>query len=146
MWSRSRSPAPATPVAPSNNPMVNANTLKACKLEPFFKVRPLESHSMDFEVVQVVQELSTAGGVETVAAELARVFTRSGLPNVVLASAVSRASEQGIKVERVAPWLSVIATRGVFRHLGRLLVVPIFTLVATHAIRKRYPNAVIVSH
>jgi glycosyltransferase involved in cell wall biosynthesis len=101
---------------------------------------------MDFEIVQVVQELSTAGGVETVAAELARVFTRSGLPNVVLASSVSKAFEQDVKVERVAPWLSRIATRGVFRHLGRLLVVPIFTLAATRAIRKRYPNAVVVSH
>jgi len=60
---------------------------------------------MDFEIVQVVQELSTAGGVETVAAELARVFTRSGLPNVVLASSVSKAFEQDVKVERVAPWL-----------------------------------------
>jgi UDP-glucose:(heptosyl)LPS alpha-1,3-glucosyltransferase len=101
---------------------------------------------MDFEIVQVVQELSTAGGVETVAAELARVFTRSGLPNVVLASSVSKTFEQDIKVERVAPWLSRIATRGVFRHLGRILVVPIFTLAATRAIRKRYPNAVILSH
>jgi glycosyltransferase involved in cell wall biosynthesis len=101
---------------------------------------------MDFEIVQVVQELSTAGGVETVAAELARVFTRSGLPNVVLASSVSKAFEQDVKVERVAPWLSRIATRGVFRHLGRMLVVPIFTLAATRAIRKRYPNAVVISH
>ena len=101
---------------------------------------------MNFEIVQVVQELSTAGGVETVAAELARVFTRSGLPNVVLASSVSKAFEQDIKVERVAPWLSRIATRGVFRHLGRILVVPIFTLAATRAIRKRYPHAVVISH
>jgi UDP-glucose:(heptosyl)LPS alpha-1,3-glucosyltransferase len=101
---------------------------------------------MNFEIVQVVQELSTAGGVETVAAELARVFTRSGLPNVVLASAVSKASAQDIKVERVAPWLSLIATRGLLRHLGRILVVPIFTLAATRAIRTRYPHAVVISH
>jgi hypothetical protein len=32
---------------------------------------------MDFQIVQVVQELSTAGGVETVAGELARVFSRN---------------------------------------------------------------------
>src|ERR1700759_2752899 len=108
MWSRSRSLACATLAAQSSNAMVNAQTPKACRLEPFFKVRPLESDPMDFEIVQVVQELSTAGGVETVAAELARVFTRSGLPNVVLASAVSKAFEKEAKVERVAPWLSRI--------------------------------------
>jgi len=101
---------------------------------------------MNFQIVQVVQELSTAGGVETVAAELARVFTRSRLPNVVLASAVSKTFEQNANVERVAPWLSLIPTRGVFRHLGRILVVPLFTLAATRTIRKRYPNAVVLSH
>jgi UDP-glucose:(heptosyl)LPS alpha-1,3-glucosyltransferase len=101
---------------------------------------------MNFQIVQVVQELSTAGGVETVAAELARVFTRSGLPNVVLASAVSKTFGEDTKVERIAPWLSLIPTRGVFRHLGRVLVVPIFTLAVTRAIRKRYPDAVVVSH
>jgi len=101
---------------------------------------------MSFEIIQIVQEFSTAGGVETVAAELARVFTRNGLPNVVLASAVSKTFEDEIKVERVAPWLSLIPTRGVFRHLGRILVVPVFTIAATRAIRKRHPNAVVVSH
>lgn len=49
---------------------------------------------MNFEIVQIVQELSTAGGVETVASELARILTRNGLPNVVLASAVSEGLEQ----------------------------------------------------
>lgn len=101
---------------------------------------------MSFQIVQVVQELSTAGGVETVAAELARVFNRSGLPNVVLTSAVSKTFEENAKVKRVARWLSPIPTRGLFRHLGRILVVPIFTLVATRAIKRRYPGAVVVSH
>lgn len=101
---------------------------------------------MSFEIVQIVQEFSTAGGVETVAAELARVFTRNGLPNVVLASTVGKAPEDDTRIERVAPWLSLIPTRGVFRHLGRILVVPAFTIAATRAIRKRHPNAVVVSH
>src|SRR5581483_8030003 len=101
---------------------------------------------MNVEIVQIVQEFSTAGGVETVAAELARVFTRNGLPNVVLASAVGKTFEDEIKVERVAPWLSLIPTRGVFRHLGRILVVPAFTIAATRAIRKRHPNAIVISH
>lgn len=101
---------------------------------------------MSFEIVQIVQEFSTAGGVETVAAELARVFTRNGLRNVVLASTVGKALEDDTRIERVAPWLSLIPTRGVFRHLGRILVVPAFTIAATRAIRKRHPNAVVVSH
>jgi glycosyltransferase involved in cell wall biosynthesis len=101
---------------------------------------------MSFEIVQIVQEFSTAGGVETVAAELARVFTRNGLPNVVIASTVGKALENDTRVERVAPWLSLIPTRGVFRHLGRILVVPAFTIAATRAIRKRHPNAVVLSH
>jgi UDP-glucose:(heptosyl)LPS alpha-1,3-glucosyltransferase len=101
---------------------------------------------MGFQIAQVVQELSTAGGVETVAAELARVFTRSGLPNVVLASAVGKTFEEETKVERVAPWLSLIPTRGFFRHLGRVLVVPIFTLAATRVIKRHYPGAVVISH
>ncbi|WP_300256619.1 hypothetical protein [Bradyrhizobium sp.] len=54
---------------------------------------------MNFEIVQIVQELSTAGGVETVASELARILTRNGLPNVVLASAVSEGLERGLRLE-----------------------------------------------
>jgi glycosyltransferase involved in cell wall biosynthesis len=131
--------------------MVNAITAKARKLEGILKVRFLERDAMDFQIVQVVQELSTAGGVETVAGELARVFSRNNLPNVVLASAVSKSFQSGAfegttKVERIAPWLSLIPTRGPFRHLGRAIVVPIFTLAATWAIRRRYGNAVVISH
>ncbi|CCD92782.1 putative Glycosyltransferase, group 1 [Bradyrhizobium sp. ORS 375] len=100
---------------------------------------------MTFEIVQVVQEISNAGGVETVAIELARVFGRNGLSNVVLASAVAENLEQSIKVERVAPWLARIPTRGLFRHIGRAIVVPLFTLAATRALA-RHPDAVIISH
>ena len=61
---------------------------------------------MTIQIVQIVQELSTAGGVETVAGELARVFSRSGVANTVLASTVGEDVEEGTKIERVAPWLS----------------------------------------
>src|SRR5690349_19004689 len=108
MWSRSRSPACARPAVPTDNAIVNANVLMARKLERFFKVRSLEARPMGFQIVQVVQELSTAGGVETVAAELAAVFTRSGLPNVVLASTVGKTFDEDTEVDRVAPWLSLI--------------------------------------
>jgi UDP-glucose:(heptosyl)LPS alpha-1,3-glucosyltransferase len=100
---------------------------------------------MNLRVVQVVQELSTAGGVETVAGELARVFSRNGVPNVVLASALDKSFAGTVNVERVASWLSLIPTRGPLRHIGRAIVVPIFTLAATRALA-RHPGAVVVSH
>lgn len=100
---------------------------------------------MSFEVVQVVQELSSAGGVETVAGELARSFSRNGLPNLVLASTVAADFETAARVERVAPWLSRIPTRGPLRHLGRAIVVPIFTLAVTRAL-SRHPQAIVISH
>jgi len=96
-------------------------------------------------IVQVVQELSSAGGVETVASELARIFNRNGLPNVVLASAVSREFERTASIERVMPWLSRIPTRGPFRYIGRAIVVPLFTLAVTRAL-SRHPGAVVISH
>jgi glycosyltransferase involved in cell wall biosynthesis len=100
---------------------------------------------MAIQIVQVVQELSTAGGVETVAGELARVFSRSGIANTVLASTVSEDVEEGTKIERVAPWLSRIPTRGLLRYIGRAIVVPIFTIAATIALR-RHSSAVVISH
>jgi glycosyltransferase involved in cell wall biosynthesis len=100
---------------------------------------------MSLEIVQVVQEISNAGGVETVADELARVFTRHGLSNVVLASAVASDVDKTIRIERVAAWLSYIPTRGPFRYIGRVIVVPLFTLAVTRALA-RHPGAVVISH
>ncbi|CAN5265629.1 N/A [soil metagenome] len=100
---------------------------------------------MTVEIVQIVQELSTVGGVETVASELARAFSRAGIVNTVLASVVGDPVAAGTTIERVAPWLSRIPTRGVLRHLGRLMVVPIFTILASRA-TSRHPGAVVLSH
>jgi UDP-glucose:(heptosyl)LPS alpha-1,3-glucosyltransferase len=100
---------------------------------------------MTLEIVQVVQELSSVGGVETVASELARAFSRAGIANIVLTSAVGEAVEKGTTIDRVAGWLSRIPTRGLLRHIGRAFVVPVFTLAATLGIRK-HPRAVVMSH
>lgn len=100
---------------------------------------------MTLEIVQVVQEISHAGGVETVADELARVFTRHGLSNVVLASAVDENVDKTIRIQRVASWLSYIPTRGPFRYIGRAIVVPLFTLAVTRALAD-HPGAVVISH
>lgn len=100
---------------------------------------------MTIEIVQIVQEMSSGGGVETVASELARAFSRAGIGNTVLASAVDASVAAGTSIERVGPWLSRIPTRGWLRYLGRALVVPVFTLMATRAVF-RHRNAVIISH
>ena len=77
--------------------------------------------------------------------ELAKAWDCAGVPNSVLASAVGSADGTNKKLERVAPWLTRIPTRGAMRHLGRLLVVPLFTVAVTLALRK-HRDAVIVSH
>lgn len=100
---------------------------------------------MTIEIVQVVQELSTAGGVETVACELARAFNRAGIANRVIASVISANVGNGTTIERAGSWLSHIPTRGLLRYLGRAAVVPLFTLAATRAVMQR-PHSVIVSH
>lgn len=98
-----------------------------------------------YEIVQVVQELSASGGAETVAWELARTFARMEVPNRVVASRVGGLVSAGTAIEPVASWLARIPTRGALRHLGRALVVPVFTLAATVALR-RHRSAVVISH
>lgn len=100
---------------------------------------------MTLEIIQVVQELSTAGGVETVCWELAAAFGRAGIANSVVTSTVGRPALNDSTIRRIAPWLARIPTRGVLRHIGRAVVVPLFTLAATRALR-RHPDAVVISH
>ncbi len=100
---------------------------------------------MPIKIAQVVAELSSAGGVETVAFELARAFGRAGIDNTVITATVGQTADPGTSVDRVAPWLSFIPTRGPLRHLGRVIVFPIFTLAATWALR-RHRDAVVISH
>ncbi|MDC7787143.1 glycosyltransferase family 4 protein [Rhodoplanes sp. TEM] len=100
---------------------------------------------MTLEIIQIVQELSSVGGVESVALELAGVFGRAGVANTVIASNVGDVPDRRTMVERVAPWLARVPTRGALRHLGRALVVPLFTVAATAAAR-RHRGAVVISH
>jgi glycosyltransferase involved in cell wall biosynthesis len=100
---------------------------------------------MTIEIVQIVQELSSVGGVESVASELACAFSRAKIANTVLASAVGDKATPGTRIERVGAWLSHIKTRGILRYLGRAFVVPTFTLLATRA-AYHHPKAVIISH
>lgn len=107
-------------------------------------VSPAPTNS-SLQIVQVVQEFSAAGGVETVAWELARTFDRMGVANCVVTNRVEGEIGAGTDVDRVASWVERIPTRGALRHLGRALVVPAFTLAATFALR-RHRDAVVISH
>eukprot|EP01037_Dinobryon_pediforme_P012674 gene12674-12768_t len=96
-------------------------------------------------IVQIVQEFSTTGGVETVALELSRAFSRAHMANCVLASKVDGVVISGTNVEMVGSVLAKLPTRGALRYIGRALVVPLFTVAATLAAR-RYASSVIISH
>jgi UDP-glucose:(heptosyl)LPS alpha-1,3-glucosyltransferase len=100
---------------------------------------------MPIEIVQIVQELSSVGGVESVASELACAFSRANVVNTVLVSTIGERSTEGTRIERVGAWLSRVKTRGILRYLGRFIVVPTFTLLATRA-AMHHSKAVIISH
>lgn len=99
---------------------------------------------MGFRILQVVQEFSTAGGVETVAFELQRAWEAEGVPSTVIAR-IAPAAEK-MQVRLITPWLRKIPTRGRWgQYFGRMIVVPIFTIAATLEVR-RQKDAVTVSH
>ena len=98
------------------------------------------------EIVQIVSEFSTDGGVETVSRELARAWSFAKISNKVLTCSKGGKKSADACVEQVASWLSWLPTRGSFRYIGRLIVVPIFTLLATLKARRYSKTAVIVSH
>ncbi len=100
---------------------------------------------MTRQILQVVQEFSNAGGVETVAWELARAFSRAGISNAVVTSTLAPNADTRTEIKQIAPWLSRIATRGALRYLGRAFVVPLFTLMASFSLRDRGPT-VVISH
>ncbi|MFO1147420.1 MAG: glycosyltransferase family 4 protein [Alsobacter sp.] len=97
------------------------------------------------EIIQVIQEFSRAGGAETVALELAVAFDAMGLSNAVIAGRVGEGLDKERRIQRIAPWMARIGIRGAMRHLGRLLVIPCFTIGATFAAR-RHKDKVVISH
>jgi hypothetical protein len=83
-------------------------------------------------VDQVVMEFSLRGGIEAVAFELQRAFRSSGLDSRVVTSVADPAD---VDVKRIAPYIAWIGTRGRWRHLGRAVAVPLFTIAATAFLR-----------
>lgn len=98
-----------------------------------------------FRIVQVTRDLIDGGGVEMVAHELARAWSAAGIECSTIARTVGDGSSIDDRVEPVAGFVSRVPIRGGMRHVGRLLVVPIFTVAATWALR-RHRDAVVLSH
>lgn len=101
--------------------------------------------SMGPEIIQVIQEFSTAGGAERVAWELAQAFGRAGLPNAVVTSLAEDTVGSVTRVVIVSRWVNWFSTRGALRYLARLVVYPAFTLAATRYVR-RHPESMVISH
>ena len=99
----------------------------------------------NFRIVQVVRDMIAGGGVEMVAFELARAWQKTGIDNLTIARDPGEAATAQIRTEQVARWVAKMPTRGTYRYFGRLLVVPVFTVAATWALR-RYRNSVVLSH
>ncbi|MBB4066547.1 glycosyltransferase family 4 protein [Gellertiella hungarica] len=100
---------------------------------------------MDFEIVQIIQEFTTAGGAERVAWDLAMTFGRLGQKNSVVASKTPEVPPENVTLRPIVEWLSRVPKRGLFRHVGRLVVVPLFTIAAQFA-RLPERNTVLISH
>ncbi len=100
---------------------------------------------MPSTIRQVIQEYSNGGGAETVAYELSKAFSHHGLVNEVRASHLKIAPPEGTTARPLAGCLASIATRGRMRYLGRLLVMPLFSLATWINIR-RQQGQIVISH
>lgn len=96
-------------------------------------------------IIQVVQEFSVKGGVESVAYELQQQWRNSNVDSTVLAGVSSDYNRVDVKL--VTNPFSKLSTRGgLSKYLGRLIVVPSFTLAATLQLRHTNKDSIILSH
>ena len=107
--------------------------------------------SPSFRIEQVVQEFSFTGGTETVAFQLQRCWEAQGVPSEVWAATIGPEVEPRDtgRVRLVLPRMLAdrVPTRGRWRHLGRGVLVPAFTLaVSARLSRASAEGAVILSH
>lgn len=97
-------------------------------------------------ITQVVQEFSRKGGIECVAFELQAAWQRAGVLSRVIAG-IAPGSETRPDVTLLSSPFRNVATRGRFgRYLGRLFVIPAFTLSATSHLRRRGDDDLVLSH
>lgn len=96
-------------------------------------------------ILQISLEIGLGGGSECVAYELQRAWLAMGVDARVLASlATEPEPRQGIIY--VAPWLTVWGLRARWRHLAAIVVVPLFTLIATWRAYRTRDEKIILSH
>ncbi len=96
-------------------------------------------------IVQVVQEFSLKGGVESVAFELQTAWQRMSLPAYVVTGTTQDSNRSDVDVIK-APF-GQYATRGRFaKYFGRMIVVPAFTLKVSRYLKQNYSDAIILSH
>ena len=96
-------------------------------------------------ILQIVMEFGHGGGVEHVAYELQRAWRQARIDTRVLTISVHDEADRD-EADLVAPWMGQIATRGRGRYLGRMVVVPLFTLAATWRMRRAAAGRLVVSH
>jgi UDP-glucose:(heptosyl)LPS alpha-1,3-glucosyltransferase len=95
---------------------------------------------------QVVMEFSLKGGIEAVAFELQRCFRAMGADSRVV---TCMTDDDGADVVRIGGPLRHVGTRGRWRHVGRAIAVPLFSLAATAFLRRpsqRLKARVVLSH
>ncbi|RYD29177.1 MAG: glycosyltransferase family 1 protein, partial [Lysobacteraceae bacterium] len=93
----------------------------------------------DFRIVQAVQEFSRDGGTETVAFELQRAWEADGTPSSVLAAVIGPdvPASARTRVRFALPnLLQQVPTRGRWRHVGRSVLVPAYTVAASIMLRR----------
>lgn len=98
-----------------------------------------------FRIVQVVRDMIEGGGVEMVAYELARAWQRAGIESLAITRRTGAHRDRLNRTEMVATAVAKVKTRGIMRYVGRLIVVPAFTIAATWALR-RHRHAIVLSH
>lgn len=99
----------------------------------------------EITIVQLTREIGLTGGSEAVAYELHRAWRAMGIAAYVI---TGHATEPDLHEGLIysLPWLHRWGTRSYLRRLATLILVPVFTLHASWLVRRRFPQAIVVSH
>lgn len=96
----------------------------------------------EFPIIQISREIGLRGGSECVAYELHRAW-RALRINAQAITSVATETEAREGISLVTPWLGEWSEWG---YLATALALPIFTLVATLRVRRRYHGGIVLSH
>ena len=96
-------------------------------------------------ILQISLEIGLGGGSECVSYELQREWLATGVDARVLASLATEPDPHQV-ITYVAPWLTAWGVRARWRHLAAIIVVPLFTLLATWRAYRTRGEKIILSH